>query len=1007
MLLTGPSTPRTRRVSGRGLTTSQGVPTDTVCGRTPLGLIPLCVFGALFGLASPARAAIDDYIGRSIASVRLLIEGRETSDTALARAILTRVGQPLSMPAVRESITHLFSLGRFTDVQVDATAVEGNRVALRYELSPVHPVTKIEFAGGLDAPGVDTGRLRKALVDRYGASPSLGRTTELVTAVEAALSERGYLHSIVKSRAILAHRPDRATLVLTVDPGPRTLVGDIDVVGPPSVSRSDLLGRLGLAKGAAYQRSELDARVERYITERRKAGYYEAKLSVAARTTDDERTAHLTLTVTAGSHVRVLFTGDSLPADKRAELVPIESEGSVDEDLLEDSTNRIETYLRDQGYRMAKAPHTREELDGELRITFSVRRGPAYRVSRVEISGNASVPLSEFDAALRLRDGQPFTESKLEADVATIENLYHRRGFAGAKAQVAEEPQPVAANDGFMPLVVRIVVNEGPQTLVASIRVQGNASVPEPVLTRELGLQPGRPYFDAQLVLDRDAIQLHYVNLGYLGATVDVNPNLSGDRTRAELLFAVREGPRVFVEHILIVGNLRTSSEAVEHELQIKSGDPLSAEARVESQRRLMALGLFRRVQINELRTGDETIRDLLVTVEESPASTIAYGGGVEGRLRVVRSEENPGFATERLEFAPRGSFEIGQRNFFGKNRSVNLFTSVSLHPKDSPAFLDQSNTTPTGTGGFGFVEYRVLGQYREPKVFGASADALITGTIEQQIRSSFNFSRRGAAAEVARKVTREIGASVSYQIQRTRLFDVSVSESDRRLIDRLFPEVRLSSISSSVIHDTRNDQVEPGSGYYVSGNLQIAGRRIGSEVGFLKTYSRAQLFRTLPRARRTVLAGNLQLGLARGFLRETTTNGLTLTVEDLPASERFFAGGDTTIRGFALDTVGTPKTLQDGFPLGGNAMVILNAEARVPVLGGLGVVGFFDTGNVFARVADVDLTELRSAVGVGLRYRSPVGPLRLDVGFKVHPQEIAGRRERPWVVHISFGQAF
>ena len=133
--------------------------------------------------------------------------------------------------------------------------------------------------------------------------------------------------------------------------------------------------------------------------------------------------------------------------------------------------------------------------------------------------------------------------------------------------------------------------------------------------------------------------------------------------------------------------------------------------------------------------------------------------------------------------------------------------------------------------------------------------------------------------------------------------------------------------------------------------------------------------------------------------------------IHDLPQSERFYAGGDTTIRGFALDRVGTrhipaqpSDTLdEDLLPIGGNGLVIFNAELRAPVAGGLGVVGFLDTGNVFARVADIDLTELRSAVGGGVRYKSPFGPIRFDLGFKVNRQP--GEGLTAWF--ISFGQAF
>src|SRR5262249_21625373 len=162
---------------------------------------------------------------------------------------------------------------------------------------------------------------------------------------------------------------------------------------------------------------------------------------------------------------------------------------------------------------------------------------------------------------------------------------------------------------------------------------------------------------------------------------------------------------------------------------------------------------------------------------------------------------------------------------------------------------------------------------------------------------------------------------------------------------------------------DTRDDQVEPGSGHYWSANGQLAARAIGSQVGFIKSYMTAQTFRTLPRVRRAVLALDARLGLADGFPRDVADldehgqpkrddsgNVLMIRSTDLPASERFFAGGDTTVRGFALDTLGAPETISNGFANGGNGLVIFNAELRVPVRSGVSAVGFIDAGNVFAR---------------------------------------------------------
>jgi outer membrane protein assembly complex protein YaeT len=559
------------------------------------------------------------------------------------------------------------------------------------------------------------------------------------------------------------------------------------------------------------------------------------------------------------------------------------------------------------------------------------------------------------------------------------------------------------------------------RTVVGSVSIAGNRSIGSAELTAALGLQPGQPFFPTQLAIDRDTVQLRYANSGFRNATVVSSPGLSPDGTRADIVFTVQEGPQVFVDHVLIVGNERTRAETISRELQFKTGDPLGLEAVAESQRRLATLGLFRRTRITELGHGVETTRDVVVTVEEAAATTIGYGGGLEAGSR-IRAETAGGVATEQLEVAPRAFFEIGRRNLFGKNRSVNLFTRISLRPKDSPFFADQQPAGQTDGSGYGFSEYRVLGTYREPRVIGTAADAFLTGTIEQQIRSSFNFARRALSAELVRRLTRQVSVNGSYQIQRTELFDEKIAPSDKLLIDRLYPQIRLSSFSLSAVRDGRNDPLDPNGGGYLSANGQIAVRAIGSEVGFLKSYLTAQLFHSVPRARRMVLATSARVGLAFGFsgdIPRLDAEGAPVLddggqpivdpLRDLPASERFFAGGDTTMRGFALDQLGTPATIdKDGFPIGGNALVILNAELRIPVRGGLGVVGFVDAGNVFARVNAIDLGAFRSAVGFGIRYRSPVGPIRVDMGFKLNRRDIVpGRLEDRTALHISLGQAF
>jgi outer membrane protein insertion porin family len=481
-------------------------------------------------------------------------------------------------------------------------------------------------------------------------------------------------------------------------------------------------------------------------------------------------------------------------------------------------------------------------------------------------------------------------------------------------------------------------------------------------------------------------------------------PVVAQDRTRVDLLFDIREGPQTLVDHILVVGNRRTDEQLIRREILLRPGAPLGLQDLIESRRRLGALGLFRRINITELAHGGAARRDVVVTVEESPATNLGYGGGLEVTRRL--RESGTGEAEERVEFAPRGFFEIGRRNLGGKNRSVNLYTRIGVRPQDAPG-------DPEADGrGFGIGEYRVVGTYQEPRAWGWNADFILTGAAEQGVRSSFSFARKGITAEVRRRLTPTVGASGRYTLQTTKTFDERLTGEDLATIDRLFPQVRLATFSAAAVRDTRDDVADPTRGTFVSGEASIASRAIGGQVGFVKSYVQGFWFTRVRGARGVIFATRAATGLADGFPRTVQAvdeegnpiPGETETIEDLPASERFFAGGDTTIRGFALDTVGAPNTISaQGFPKGGNAVVILNAELRVPVWREVGMALFVDGGNVFNRVTELDLGELRGSAGFGVRYRSPIGPVRLDLGFKMDRRENESRT----ALHFSIGQAF
>jgi outer membrane protein assembly complex protein YaeT len=867
------------------------------------------------------------------------------------------------------------------------------------------------------------GEIRPAVVERFGVAPQAGRADEIAEALRVLYGERGYPTAQVATRVEETHAPDRATLVIEIQSGPRARIGRFEVDEIDAEDRRLPSADIAIGVGDPYDNAQIVQAIDRYVASLRAGGFYEAR-GVHTTSFDANGNALVRVTIDRGPLVTVAFAGDPLPEADRERLVPVRAEGSADEDLLEDATVAIEEYLRARGYRDAAAEHARFERDGMLTITFTIARGARFVVEGIAITGNNTVPTAELVKLVPITPGQPLVQTTASRAAVAIRDLYRSRGFTQAAVQTVGDVLPGAqTSSADRRVTLRYNITEGPRTVVSSVAFDGNRVLTSAQLDQMMTTAPGRPYSESDIVAARDRIDIEYRNRGYETVVVEPRVSLSADGTMADIRFAINEGQQVIVDRVIIVGNERTSTGTIERELLLRPGEPLGYSARIESQQRLAALGLFRRVLIEELRHSGEPRRDVLIQVEEAPPTTVGYGGGVEGGTRLRPTGEG-GQAEERFEFAPRGFFEIGRRNLWGKNRAANLFGRVSLRSRD--VVLSESGlrfAEPAEGSGYGFNEYRVLATFREPRVFNSPADVLVTGILDQAIRSSFNFITREARAEAGVRIGARYNLAGRYSYEHTRLFDERFTEAEKPLIDRIFPQVRISKFSASVIRDTRNDILDPDSGTLAILDSQLAGRMIGSEVGFTRTFVEGFAFYRVPTERRLVVALGSRFGLAHGFRRTVARIGpdgrpitdptgapIVDVVQDLlPASERFFAGGDTTVRGFSLDRLGTPATISStGFPTGGNGLVVLNAELRLGLVGGLGAVGFVDAGNVFLRATDLDLGELRGAAGVGVRYRSPVGPIRIDLGFKLDRRELApGRLERRSVLHISLGQAF
>ena len=969
-------------------------------------LASLVLAGWVTCVSLGAVADVNTYLGLPIVDVKLDFGGAVPAPGS-EELIVTSVGTPLSMTDVRESIWHLFSLGYYSDIRVDANLRDGG-VVLLYKLTPIKIVDRFAFRGNL---GLSRGDLREAIDERYGERPQLGQVDEIAGFLRELYRNQGYLNTSIVSSPV-----DRGggltTLTIEIAAGEQARLATLVLVGQVLEEEADIFRRLDLRIGGHLDREALEQHLVDYVNNLKQDGYFEAVADHTVEARPGGLLLELTLTLDAGPRVMVEFKGDSLPAEIQDALVTIDRESSVDEDLLEDSNRRLLDYLQQRGFRRAITDYTRTGDDQELKIVYHVDRGPVVRVGGIEIEGHQLFPRAVFQDRLGVVVGDPFVEATFDERVTAILAAYREAGYPNANitTDVVEESGPLG------PIVhLRLTVAEGLRMVIGSIEIEGAPNSVVPELQAAIAARPGAVYERAVALADRDAILQRLLSLGYETASVRVDASFDPSTRQAHLTHVVEAGPQILVDHVLITGQFQVSTATIRREITLVPGQPLSQDRLTESRRRLGALGLFRRIRITEISHSSDTRRDVLVVVEEVPATTLGYGGGFEAGTRLRRGRGESGAAVEQVEFAPRGFFEIGRRNLWGKNRSVNLFTRVSLRPDNDQMVNDNSSN-------FGFNEYRVLATFREPRVFNSTGELLFSAFIEQSIRSSFNLKQRGVSVEWRRPLGSTTIFTGGYTFNRDQLFDERFNTEEEHLIDRLFPGIALSTFSGAFIRDSRDDPFDPTRGELLSADTGLAGRAIGSEVGFAKTLMQGFFYRRLPGTSSVVFASGLRVGLATGFSRTVKVidnNGnpvlaadgqsVETVIRDLPASERFFAGGSTTVRGFALDRLGDDSTIdQDGFPQGGNSLIIVNNELRFPIWESLGAVAFLDVGNVFKTVERMTFGGLRGGAGFGLRYRSPIGPIRVDLGFKLDQRDFgSGVRESLTALHVSIGQAF
>jgi outer membrane protein assembly complex protein YaeT len=605
-----------------------------------------------------------------------------------------------------------------------------------------------------------------------------------------------------------------------------------------------------------------------------------------------------------------------------------------------------------------------------------------------------------------------------------MQNLYLANGFLEAKVD-AQALDNYKGKEGD--LLVRFVIQEGKQTRVASLNIEGVHAFKENELLNVIASTPGQPYSEFNVATDRDNILAMYFNDGFpqarftataekvngeankagaqagkgtqaaAGAKSTQKSDKTKDRREFEdgfvtLVYRIEEGPQIRVRRILLTGYEHTRPGVIRREVRVKPEAPLREGEVVESQRRLYNLGVFNRVTIQPQNpNGTDTNKDVVVLVEEAKRYTFAYGGGFEAQR--LASTTNP--AGSQVQAAIRGILEFSKLNVTGRGDSLSLKLRGST------------------------IEDRALLGYNHPNTFSdphLNFQAAAYTEKTQDI-NTFTETRYEGSVELNDHVTPRTSLLYRYTFRKVLISNLNAHISPEEI--PLFSAPTLvSQFGAGWVRDARNNPADATKGNFNSVDFSVADTGIGSSASFLRFHYQNSTYH--PIKGRFSFARSIRIGILEPYRDTVSLNFPIPTTAPfptvIPLPERFFAGGGTSLRGFALNQAGPRDSL--GFPVGGQALLILNQEFRFPMrlpFVGTALSGalFYDGGNVYSRLSRVtfrpyppkpifnpanptqcefnctnELNYFSHTVGLGLRYSTPVGPIRIDLGYGINRPE-------------------
>jgi outer membrane protein assembly factor BamA len=944
------------------------------------------------------------YEGQNVTSIE--VAGRPDLTTSqFLPLFVQRAEQPFVKEKVDATIAALEKTGKFKQIQLQV-APEANGVRVLLVLQPAIYFGVYEFPG---AERFSYSRLVQVANYPPEAAYNADDIQEAQQNLLTFFRQQGFFQAQVQPETKIDATQKIANVLFHVTLNRQSKFGQVEITGTTPDETAKLVGKLhsfwarfrgsAIRPGKKYRYKTITNATDYLQNALTKQNWLDAKVKLTgAEYNADTNRADIHYEVKTGPIIHVNIEGAHLWSWTRKSLLPMYQGVGVDRELVQEGRQDLASYFENKGYFDVKVDSQFQRQASGNTITYRIEKGKKHSVDAVKITGNRNESKETLMAHVTVQKKHflsrgKYSEARVRTSARNLSAVYQSDGFSTVKVT------PSVINKGEN-LSVAFHVDEGPRDIVQSLKIEGADTLTQAQFAPGgIKIVAGQPYSQKLVQADRKNILARYLELGYLTANFrETAKEVSKhDPHHIDVVYHIYEGPRVYTQSVITLGRKQTQQRLINQDVSsIQPAQPLTETKLLTSESKLYDhTGVFDWAEVDpKRRITTQTGEDVLVKVHEAKKNQITYGFGFEiinrggsvpsgtvviPGLPPVGLPEN--FTTSQKTFyGPRGSFQYTRNNVRGKGESLSL------------------------TGFAGRLDQRGGAYYIDPNFRWSKWSSTLALTVEHDGENPIFTSQQELASYQIQRPLDKAKTKIlffRYSYSRTDLTNIEIPE-------LVLPEdqhVRLSTISTSFTRDTRDNVLDAHRGFLQSIELDTNFSKLGSSADFAKLTGQVAYYKRIPH--NIIWASSIRIGLAQPLFGSF-----------VPVSEQFFTGGGSTLRGYPLDGAGPQRQVKvcpEGSTMdcsfiqvaaGGNELLLLNSEFRIPlpIKKNLGMVVFYDGGNVFPNVGFHDFTSLYSNnVGLGLRYATPVGPVRIDLGRNLEP--VPGIKATQYF--ISIGQAF